>query len=46
MRKVRWEITNNGQSGKDYKEYEKNTYQCKVDDVWITVEEPKVVKAN
>ena len=38
LRKVRWEITNNLGVGKNFKEYSKDTYGCKKDDVWITVE--------
>ncbi len=40
MRKVRWEITNNFKLGKDFKEYDKVTYECKEDDIWITTEIP------
>ena len=40
MRKVRWEITHNFKVGKDFKEYDKYTYECKTDDVWITTETP------
>ncbi|MHB1864667.1 MAG: hypothetical protein ACYCPS_00670 [Candidatus Saccharimonadales bacterium] len=40
MRKVRWEITNNFKVGKDFIEYDKYTYQCLEDDVWVTVETP------
>jgi hypothetical protein len=38
MRKVRWEITNNFKVGKDFREYDKFTYECKDDDVWVTTE--------
>lgn len=41
MRKVRWEITNNF---KGSKEYDKFTYECKKDDVWITTEIPMTKK--
>lgn len=44
MRKVRWEITNNFELGKDFKEYDKFTYECKHDDVWVTTEMPMVQK--
>jgi hypothetical protein len=44
MKKVRWEITNNGILGKDYKEYGKSTYNCKEDDVWGTTEKPITIK--
>lgn len=40
MRKVRWEITNNVKVGKDFKEYDKVTYECKDDDIWVTTEIP------
>lgn len=40
MRKVRWEITNNFKTGKDFKEYDKFTYECKDDDIWVTTEIP------
>ena len=40
MRKVRWEITNNFKTGKDFKEYDKFTYECKDDDIWLTTEIP------
>jgi len=40
MRKVRWEITNNFRSGKDFREYDKVTYECKADDVWLSTEIP------
>jgi len=40
MRKVRWEITNNFKVGKDFKEYDKFTYQCTDDDVWVNTEIP------
>jgi hypothetical protein len=42
MRKVRWEITNNFKVGKDFKEYDKFTYECKDDDIWVTTEVPMV----
>ncbi len=40
MRKIRWEITNNFKVGKDFREYDKYTYVCKNDDVWVTTETP------
>ena len=40
MRKIRWEITNNAKTGKDFKEYDKFTYECKDDDIWVTTETP------
>jgi hypothetical protein len=40
MRKVRWEITNNFKVGKDFREYDKVTYECKDDDIWATTEIP------
>jgi hypothetical protein len=45
MHKVAWRITNNGQDGKNYKEYDKFTYECKNDDIWVTTELPVVEKA-
>jgi hypothetical protein len=42
MRKVRWEITNNFKMTDDFVEYDKVTYQCKEDDVWLTTEIPMV----
>ena len=45
MRKIRWEITNNLKVGKDFKEYDKFTYQCKDDDVWINTEVP-IIKSK
>jgi hypothetical protein len=42
MRKVRWEITNNLKTGKGFKEYDKFTYKCKDDDIWVTTEIPVV----
>ena len=44
MRKVRWEITNNFKVGKDFKEFDKFTYECKDDDVWATTETPMLKK--
>jgi len=46
MRKVRWEITNNFKTGKDFKEYDKLTYECKDDDTWITTEIPIVKRVK
>jgi hypothetical protein len=40
MRKVRWEITNNFKTGSDFKEFDKFTYECSDDDVWVTTEIP------
>jgi len=45
MRKVRWEITNNFKSGKDFKEYDKYTYECKEEDIWVTTEIPTTNKS-
>ena len=39
-RNVRWEITNNFKVGIDFKEYDKLTYECKTDDIWVTTEIP------
>jgi hypothetical protein len=44
MRKVRWELTNNFKVGQDFKEYDKFTYECKNDDVWLTSETPIALK--
>lgn len=46
MRKFSWQITNNGKKAAQYKEYDKNMYQCAVDDVWVTVETPLEVKVE
>ena len=46
MRKVRWEITNNFKQGKDFREYDKVTYECKEDDVWLTTEIPITDKST
>lgn len=46
MRKVSWEITNNFKTGKDFKEYDKFTYECKNDDIWVTTETPMQEKPN
>jgi len=46
MRKVRWEITNNFKTGKDFKEYDKVTYECKDDDIWVTTEIPMTTKSE
>lgn len=46
MRKVRWEITNNFKVGKDSKEYDKLTYECKDDDIWVTTEIPVTEKKS
>jgi hypothetical protein len=46
MRKVRWEITNNFKVGKDFREYDKVTYECKDDDIWVTTEIPMTAKSE
>jgi len=46
IRKVRWEITNNFKVGKDFKEYDKVTYECKDDDIWVTTEIPMTTKSE
>lgn len=46
MRKVRWELTHNFKHGKDFKEYDKYTYECKDDDTWVTVETPIAQKKS
>lgn len=35
--------TNNGKTGKDYREYNKIVYWCKKDDIWISIETPVYV---
>ncbi len=40
MKKVRWEITNNFKAGADYVEYDKDTFECTNDDIWVNVEIP------
>ena len=40
MKKVSWSLTNNRESGSKYKEYDRTTYQCVDNDVWVTVETP------
>ena len=45
MRKVRRDITNNFKVGKDFKEYDKLTYECESDDIWVTTEVPVPKKA-
>ena len=40
MRKVKWEIRNNYMTGKNFKEYDEFTYECRDDDVWITISTP------
>jgi len=44
MRKVRWETTNNFKVGNDFREYDKVTYECKDDDIWVTTEIPMAEK--
>lgn len=34
------DITNNGKSGKDFKEYNRIVYWCIKDDVWVSIETP------
>ncbi|HMS23521.1 MAG TPA: hypothetical protein PKB09_01815 [Candidatus Saccharibacteria bacterium] len=46
MGNVRSEITNNLKSGKNYKEYDKTTYECKTDDIWLTTETPITKKST
>ncbi len=46
MRKVRWEVTSNLKTGKDFKEYDKFTYKCKDDDIWVTTEIPAAEKST
>lgn len=40
MRKVRWAITNNFKTGKEFIEYDSTTYHCRDDDIWVTTEIP------
>lgn len=40
MRKTSWAITNNGRGSENYKEYERLSYECQNDEVWITTEMP------
>lgn len=46
MREVRQEITSNLKAGKDFKEYDKFTYKCKDDDIWVTTEIPLIEKST
>ena len=40
MKKVGWEISNNFKMADQYQEYDKTTYECKDDDVWVSTEIP------
>ena len=40
MQEVRQEVTSNLKTGSDLQEYDKVTYQCQEDDIWVTVEVP------
>ncbi len=44
MRKVGWVITNNFKVGKDFKEYDKFTFECRDDDIWVNTETPMTKK--
>jgi hypothetical protein len=46
MRKVRWEITNNFKMADSFVEYDKFTYQCVADDVWLTTEIPMSLQTS
>ncbi len=46
MRRVRWEISNNFKMADQYKEYDKTTYECKNDDIWVTTEVPMAKKPS
>ena len=46
MKKVRWEISNNFKMADLYKEYDKTTYECKTDDIWLTTETPITKKST
>ena len=41
MSQIRKEVTSNLKTGNDFKEYDKLTYQCPQDDIWVTAEFPK-----
>lgn len=40
MKKTAWVISHNGKEGRGYKEYDKTTYSCVLDDVWVVTEIP------
>ncbi len=40
MKVIRQEVTSNLKTGKDLQEYNKITYHCQDDDIWVTVEVP------
>ncbi len=40
MKKVSWNLSNNGKEGADFKEYDRTIYQCVTDDAWVTTELP------
>lgn len=40
MKKVSWSLSNNGKQGKEFKEYDRTTYQCVTDDTWVNTEIP------
>ena len=42
--KVGNQVTNNLKTGKEYKEYDKEIYQCQDDDIWVTIETPLIEK--
>lgn len=46
MKKVKWELTDNYRVGKDYKEYDKYTYECREDDFWVTGETPVIKQSK
>ncbi len=46
MRRFSWEITNNFKIGKDFTEYDKFTYECRDDDIWVTTEIPMDEKSK
>ena len=41
MKIIRKDISNNAKKDKDYKEYKRSVYWCKLDDVWVNIEIPK-----
>lgn len=46
MKTVRWELTNNFKIAEFYTEYNKDTYECKTEDVWVTTEIPLSIKSE
>jgi hypothetical protein len=46
MRRVRRGITKNFKVGKDFREYDKFTFECRDDDVWVVTETPIIKKPH